>query len=72
MTPASTLEEAPVLRPGPTVAYDVPIYATAKVHWDHHIEVANALYSVPGDLIGTSVEVRADRALVRISSGASW
>ena len=61
-------EEASVLRPGPTVAYDVPIYATAKVHRDHHIEVAKALYSVPGDLIGTSVEVRADRALVRISS----
>lgn len=30
--------------------------------------MAKALYSVPGDLIGTSVEVRADRALVRISS----
>ena len=33
-------EESPVLRPAPTGAYDVPIYATAKVHRDHHIEVA--------------------------------
>jgi len=41
-------------------------YATAKVHRDHHIEVAKALYSVPGDLIGVQVQVRADRALVRI------
>jgi hypothetical protein len=45
----------------------VPIYATAKVHRDHHIEVAKALYSVPGDLIGARVQVRGDRALVRIS-----
>ena len=29
-----------------------PIYATAKVHRDHHIEVAKALYSIPGNLIG--------------------
>ena len=45
-------EEAPRLRPAPTAAYDLPIYATAKVHRDHHIEVAKALYSVPGNLIG--------------------
>lgn len=61
------LEEAPRLLPAPTAAYDVPIYATAKVHRDHHIEVAKALYSIPGDLIGARVEVRADRALVRVS-----
>jgi hypothetical protein len=31
-----------------------------------HIEVAKALYSVPGNPIGQHVQVRADRALVRI------
>jgi hypothetical protein len=62
------LEELPVLAPPPQTAYDVPVYATAKVHRDHHIEVAKALYSVPGNLIGTRVEVRADRRLVRIFS----
>jgi hypothetical protein len=55
-------EEQPVLAPAPTAPYDVPIYATAKVHRDHHIEVAKALYSVPGNLIGTRVDVRADRS----------
>ncbi|MEX2660082.1 MAG: IS21 family transposase [Acidimicrobiales bacterium] len=60
------VEEQGRLLPAPTAPYDVPVYATAKVHRDHHIEVAKALYSVPGDLIGTSVDVRADRALVRI------
>ncbi len=62
------VEEQPRLQPAPTAAYDVPIYTTAKVHRDHHIEVTKALYSVPGNLIGTLVEVRADRSLVRVFS----
>ena len=45
--------------------YDLPIYATAKVHRDHYIEVAKALYSIPGNLIGQRVEARADRAWCR-------
>jgi hypothetical protein len=60
--------EQPVLAPAPTAPYDVPIYATAKVHRDHHIEVAKALYSIPGNVIGTRFEVRADRSLVRVFS----
>jgi hypothetical protein len=60
------LEEAPRLAPAPTSRYDLPIYARAKVHRDHHIEVAKALYSIPGNLIGARVEVRADRELVRV------
>ena len=61
------VEEAPRLLAAPASRYDVPIYATAKVHRDHHIEVAKALYSIPGSLIGARVDVRADRALVRAS-----
>jgi transposase len=60
------VEEQPRLRLAPTEPYDVPIYTTAEVHRDHHIEVAKALYSVPGNLIGQRVEVRADRSLVRV------
>jgi hypothetical protein len=59
-------EEAPRLAPAPVFGYEIPVYATAKVHRDHHIEVARALYSVPGNLIGARVEVRADSKLVRI------
>lgn len=62
------VEELPVLAPAPSAPYDVPIYAVAKVHRDHHIEVAQALYSIPGNLIGTRVDVRADRSLVRVFS----
>jgi hypothetical protein len=60
------VEELPRLSPAPTQRYDLPIYAMAKVHRDHHIEVAKALYSVPGNLIGHRVDVRADRTLVRV------
>jgi hypothetical protein len=60
------VEEKPALLPAPTGRYDLPIYASAKVHRDHHIEVARALYSVPGNLIGARVDVRADSALVRV------
>ena len=59
-------EEAPRLLAAPTESYDLPTYTRAKVHRDHHIQVAKALYSVPGDLIGRHVDVRADRRLVKV------
>jgi transposase len=59
-------EEQCRLLPAPVEAYDLPIYATPKVHRDHHVEIARSLYSVPGSLIGQRVEARADKALVRI------
>ena len=43
---------------------------TPKVHRDHHVEVARALYSVPGSLIGTTLSARADaRASSSIAKG---
>jgi transposase len=59
-------EEAPVLLAAPVEPYDVPTYVRAKVHRDHHIQVGKALYSVPGDLIGRHVDVRADRRVVKV------
>jgi hypothetical protein len=61
-----SVEEQPCLLPAPTSPYDLPVYARPKVHRDHHVEVAKALYSVPGNLIGVRVEARADRHLVRL------
>lgn len=58
--------EAPVLAAPPPGRYDLPIYRDAKVARDHHVQVAKALYSVPGDLIGQTVAVRADSKLVKI------
>ena len=60
------LEEAPLLLPAPAETYDLPLYATPKVHRDHHIEVDKALYSIPGNLIGFRVNARADARLVKV------
>ncbi len=59
-------EEAPRLLPAPLLPYDLPVYAHPKVHRDHHVEVAKAIYSVPGHLIGHHVEARVDAQLVKI------
>jgi hypothetical protein len=59
-------DEQPQLLPAPPLPYDLPVYAHPKVARDHHVEVAKALYSVPGHLIGHHVEVRADAQLVKI------
>ncbi|HET9060924.1 MAG TPA: hypothetical protein VFN61_13465 [Acidimicrobiales bacterium] len=41
------LEEKPRLIPAPSSRYDLPLYAKAKVHRDHHIERGRASYSTP-------------------------
>lgn len=60
-------EEQPHLLPLKPSPYLIPQYATLKVHDDHHVEFASALYSVPHDLCppGSELEVRGDRELVR-------
>lgn len=54
----------------PTEPFDVPLWADAKVHGDHHIQVARALYSVPTAYLGRTVRARADRSLVKVYLGA--
>jgi len=60
--------EAALLLPAPASGYDVPVFCTPKVGRDLHIEVGRALYSVPGELIGQHVQVRADGHLVKVFS----
>lgn len=61
-------EERPKLLPYDGVPYDVPTWAQLTVHPDHHISYQYALYSVPASRCppGTRVEIRADRAHIRI------
>jgi Mu transposase-like protein len=61
----SAAQEAERLLPLPE-PYDVPIFATVKVHRDHHVEVAKALYSVPSALLGAHLQARADTGLVKL------
>jgi transposase len=57
--------EQGLLLPAPVEVYDVPIFAKPKVAPDRHCEVAKALYSIPGELIGQRLSARADSRLVR-------
>jgi hypothetical protein len=45
------------------------VWGEAKVHVDHHIEFAGALYSVPTMSLSKKVRVRADSSTVRIYLG---
>jgi hypothetical protein len=58
--------EATALLPAPAAVYQVPIYAQAKVHRDYHVQVGNALYSIPEHLRGQTLSVRADGELVKL------
>lgn len=60
------LVEKPAMLAAPTDRFDVPSFADAKVHPDHHIQVARALYSVPTMYLGKRVRVRFDSKTVRI------
>lgn len=48
--------------------YDVPVWRELTVHPDHHIQLLQALYSVPSSTCppGTKLEGRVDRDLVRL------
>ncbi len=56
------------LLPYDGIPYDVPAWGEVKVHPDHHVAFRYALYSVPYDRapIGSKLEIRADRDLVRL------
>jgi transposase len=62
-------EKMAMLAP-PAEPFDVPLwFDNAKVHPDHHIHVARALYSVPTLYLRKKVRARADKTLVKIYFG---
>lgn len=63
-------EEKAHLAPPPQARFDVPVWSEAKVHPDHHVQVARALYSVPTAYIGRHLDVRLDSKTVRLYCGA--
>jgi transposase len=63
-------EEKAHLAPPPQARFDVPDWSLAKVHPDHHVQVARALYSVPTAYIGRQLDVRLDSVSVRLYAGA--
>jgi transposase len=61
-------EERQTLQPYDGVIYDVPEWKEVTVHPDHHVSFGQALYSAPTTTCppGTKLEVRGDRALVKL------
>jgi transposase len=62
--------EKPAMLAAPDAPFDVPTWVDkAKVHPDHHIQFAHALYSVPNRYLRKHVRVRADKTQVKIYFG---
>lgn len=59
-----TAAEQPQLLPVPA-RYDQRILKQVKVHKDFHAEIGKALYSLPGQWIGITLDARADSELVK-------
>lgn len=57
------------MQAAPDTPFDVPRWTSAKVHADHHVQVERALYSAPTALLHKTVDVRIDKATVRIYFG---
>ncbi len=58
--------EKPALKPLVKERFDTPAWGEHKVHCDHHIHFQKALYSIPTRYLHKQVDVRGDRAIVRV------
>jgi hypothetical protein len=54
------------LKSAPDEAFDIPTWTHPKVAPDRHVQVANALYSVPGELVGRRLDARIDAYTVKL------
>ncbi len=59
-------DELPQLKPVPDEVFDIPTWTHPKVARDRHVQVARALYSVPGELVGKRLDARVDAHTVKL------
>ena len=59
-------DELPKLKPVPDEVFDIPTWTHPKVAPDRHVQIAKALYSVPGELVGRRLDARADARTVKL------
>jgi transposase len=59
-------DELPQLKPVPDEVFDIPTWTHPKVAPDRHVQVARALYSVPGELVGKRLDARVDAHTVKL------
>ena len=56
--------EKPLLKPLPEVPYEFAQWKQARVHIDYHVEMDRHYYSVPYQLVGQTIWIRATSAVV--------
>ena len=56
----------PSCKPVPDEVFDIPTWTRPKVAPDRHVQVAKALYSVPGELVGRRLDARVDARTVKL------
>lgn len=59
-------DEQPKLTPAPDQAFDIPTWTHPKVAPDGHVQVGQALYSIPGELVGRRLDARVDARTVKL------
>ncbi|MFI5541653.1 IS21 family transposase [Nocardia sp. NPDC051900] len=59
-------DEAPKLKPLPDNVFDIPTWVNPKVAPDRHVQISQALYSIPGDLVGQRLSARVDSQTVKL------
>jgi transposase len=59
-------DELPQLKPPPDEVFDIPAWTHPKVAPDRHVQIARALYSVPGELVGRRLDARVDAHTVKL------
>ncbi|MFI6778856.1 IS21 family transposase [Nocardia sp. NPDC050412] len=60
------IDEAPKLKPLPDTTFDIPTWVNPKVAPDRHVQISQALYSIPGDLVGQRLSARVDSQTVKL------
>jgi len=59
-------DELPALKRAPMAVLDIPVWTHPKVAPDRHVQIARALYSLPGELVGKRIQARADAHSVKL------
>lgn len=59
-------DEQPNLKAAPDDVFDIPTWTHPKVAPDRHVQIAKALYSVPGELVGRWLDARVDARTVKL------
>lgn len=62
--------ERPAMRPLSATRYQLATWKKARVNIDYHVEYDGRIYSLPNQLVGKSVEIRATTATIEILHAA--